>query len=343
MVYGLVKLFLICGVFLGLGYFAASLYIWFAAFFALTWWFGMPVWVHGVLLVALVLLGVPAIRRTLLSANIMRILEALKLLPTISKTEQEALEAGSIWVDAELFSGKPNLARMMNEPYPKLRDDERQFIENQCAQVCRMVDDLKAYKEGDLSPEVWAYLKKEKFLGLIIPKKYGGREFSAIGHSEVISVLGSSSIPLTISVMVPNSLGPAELLIHYGTQKQKDYYLPRLAAGEELPCFGLTESQAGSDAGSMTSSGVVFRGEDGQLYLRLNWEKRYITLGAAATLLGLAVKLKDPENLLGKGKFPGITCVLVPAGTKGVTLGRRHNPLGVPFINSPIRRSGAAR
>ena len=224
----------------------------------------------------------------------------------------------------------------MKEPYPGLSSKEKSFIENQCLTVSQMMDEDQAYRDGDLSKEVWDYMKQEKFLGLIIPEKYGGLGFSALGHSQVISALAAGSLPLTISTMVPNSLGPAELLIHYGTQKQKDYYLPRLASGQEIPCFGLTEPGAGSDAGSITSSAVIFKGEDGKLYLRMNWKKRWITLGAAATLLGLAVKLSDPDELLGKGKDLGITCVLVPSTVPGVVLGLRHCPLGVPFINSPI-------
>ena len=199
-----------------------------------------------------------------------------------------------------------------------------------------MHDEAKCYKDGDLSPEVWAYLKKEGFLGLIISKEYGGLGFSALGHSAVINKLASCSIPLAITVMVPNSLGPAELLMHYGTDDQKKNYLPKLAAGSEIPCFGLTEPGAGSDAGSIISSALVFKGDDGKLYLRMNWNKRWITLGAASTLLGLAVKVEDPDELLGKGKFPGISCVLVPSASEGVKLGQRHDPLGVPFINSPL-------
>ena len=171
------------------------------------------------------------------------------------------------------------------------------------------MDDDKAYKDGDLPIEIWNFLKKEKFLGIVIPKEYGGLGFSALAHSEIINTVSGCSLPLAISIMVPNSLGPAELLVHYGTQKQKDYYLPRLASGEDIPCFGLTEPNAGSDAGSITSKAIIFKGEDGKLYLRMTWEKRWITLGAASTLLGLAVKLYDPENYLGKGKNIGITCV----------------------------------
>ena len=266
----------------------------------------------------------------------MKILNMLKLLPKISDTEKIALEAGHTWADADLFSGKPNFRKLMREPYQKLSEKEQKFVDNQCETVCQMIDDDKAYIEGDLSKEVWDYLKKEKFLGLIIPEEFGGLGFSALGHSEVVSKLGTRSIPLAISVMVPNSLGPAELLVHYGTPEQKKHYLPRLAQGLEIPCFGLTEPQAGSDAGAMTSKGVLFKGEDGNIYVKLNWKKRYITLGAVSTVLGLAVKLFDPEQLLGKEENLGITCFLVPSDAKGVVLGKRHDPLGVPFFNSPI-------
>ncbi len=277
----------------------------------------------------------PATRK-MLTGRVMGLLKALKIMPQISQTEKVALEAGSTWIDAELFSGNPNFNKILREPYPQISAKEKAFIDNQCCTVSDMLDEDKAYRDGDLPAEIWDYMKKEKFFGLIIPEKYGGLGFSALGHSQVISALAAGSLPLTISTMVPNSLGPAELLIHYGTEKQKDYYLPRLATGQEIPCFGLTEVGAGSDAGSLTSSAVVFKGEDGKLYLRMNWKKRWITLGAVATVLGLAVKLSDPEELLGKGKDLGITCILVPSDVEGVVLGLRHDPLGVPFINSPI-------
>ena len=198
-----------------------------------------------------------------------------------------------------------------------------------------MVDDWDVYVKKDLPPGVWKYLKEKRFYGLIIPKKYGGLGFSASAHSAVIEKLASRSVPLSFTVMVPNSLGPAELLIHYGTEEQRSYYLPRLARGEEIPCFALTEPGAGSDAGGIRATGVVFKGEDGQLYLRLNWKKRYITLATISTVMGLAFKLKDPDNLLGKGENPGITCALIPTDTPGVVIDRRHDPMGLPVHNSP--------
>ncbi len=318
-----------------LGFVGAPYIIW-TVFLGLTLWtMAVPLPVFAVVFGVLAVFNIPFIRRALLSTPIARTMERLKLMPVISDTERVALEAGSTWVDAELFSGKPNFDRIRKESYPKLSADEQSFIDNQVKTLCSMVTDWEIYKTRDLPPHVWDYLKKERFFGMIVPKEYGGLGFSALGHSEVIATLATHSVPVTVTCMVPNSLGPAELLAHYGTDKQKDYYLPRLAKGEEIPCFALTEPNAGSDAGSLTSSAVIFKGEDGKLYLRLEWDKRYITLAAVATIVGLAVRLYDPENLLGKGKDLGITCVLVPASTPGVVLGRRHDPLGVPFYNCP--------
>lgn len=320
----------------GLGYFGLPVLVWTVSSFALLWLLGAPKALVAVVVAPMALCCVPLLRRQIISANVMRLLKALKILPNISETEKIALEAGHTWADAELFSGKPDINKLMHEPYSRLSEKEQAFVDEQCQQVCRMMDDYKAYQEGDLPKEVWDYLRKEKFFGLVIPEEYGGLGFTGLGHSEVVSMLGTRSIPLAISVMVPNSLGPAELLVHYGTDEQKKHYLPRLATGEEIPCFGLTEHQAGSDAGSMSSQGVVFKDEAGKLMVRLNWKKRYITLGAVSTVIGLAAKLSDPENLLGKGKDLGITCFLIPSSTKGVVLGKRHDPLGVPFFNSPI-------
>ena len=321
---------------LGLGYFGLPLLVWTVSTFLLLWLLGVPKVLILVLTVPMAICCIPILRRQLVSANVMKTLKALKILPNISETEKIALEAGHTWADAELFSGNPNINKLMHEPYSKLSEKEQSFVDKQCQQVCRMMDDQKAYEDGDLPKEVWDYLRKERFFGLVIPEEYGGLGFSGLGHSEVVSMLGTRSIPLAISVMVPNSLGPAELLVHYGTDEQKKHYLPRLASGEEIPCFGFTEPQAGSDAGSMTSHGVVFKDDDGKLMVRLSWRKRYITLGAVSTVIGLAAKLSDPENLLGRGKNLGITCFLIPSNAKGVVLGKRHDPLGVPFFNSPI-------
>jgi acyl-CoA dehydrogenase len=280
------------------------------------------------------------IRRFVATAPVLEILRALKFLPKISDTEREALEAGTIWVDGELFSGRPDFDRLLTESWPRLSAEEQAFLDGPVEEVCRMTDDWDVNLRRDLSAETWAYLKKERFFGMIIPKEFGGLGFSAFAHSAVIAKLSSRSQTLAISVMVPNSLGPAELLLHHGTPEQKTRYLPRLATGDEMPCFALTEPGAGSDAGGMSSHGEVFRGDDGELYLRLTWNKRYITLASISTVLGLAFKLRDPENLLGKGTDPGITCALIPSDTEGVEIGRRHDPLGIPFYNCPTTGEG---
>ncbi len=333
--FGTFLLLLIAGT-LGAGFFTLPLWMWSAFSFAIIWVAGIPRFMLVVIALVLLIFNLPLLRRRLVSTHVMRLMQKMKILPVISETEKVALEAGTTWIDGELFSGNPNFHSVLQEPYPQLSQREWDFLNGPCEEICRKTDNDRAYEEKDLSSEVWAYIRKNKFWGLVIPEEYGGLGFSALGHGEVISKLSSCSIPLAITVMVPNSLGPGELILHYGTQKQKDYYLPRLAGGDEIPCFALTEAEAGSDAGSIQSSAVVFRGEDGQLYLRVNWSKRYITLGAVATLIGLAVKVFDPESLLGKGKELGISCVLVPSTAEGVLLGRRHDPLGVPFINSPI-------
>ncbi len=281
--------------------------------------------------------NIKPIRAALVSRLVLAGMKALKLIPEISETERTALKAGDVWVEGELFSGRPNFKRLMEESYPSLNAEEKAFVDGPVEQLCALVDDFKAWEDKDLPEDVWNYIKKEKFLGMIIPKEYGGLGFTALAHSEVLSKLVTRSIPACISVMVPNSLGPAELLLHYGTDEQKKHWLPRLASGQEIPCFGLTEPGAGSDAGSITSSAVVFQGDDGKLYLKLNWNKRWITLAAASTVIGLAFRLEDPNNLLGKGKSPGITCALIPSKTPGVKADRRHDPLGVPFFNCPTQ------
>jgi len=285
--------------------------------------------------VVMVVFNVRSLRTALVSVPVMKVMKALKFLPVISDTERTALTAGTVWIDGDLFSGKPDWDKLVREPYPDLNAEERTFLDGPCAEVCRMVDDWQVFQERDLPPNVWDYLKEHGFFGLIIPKEYGGKGFSASMNSAVVAKLSSRSGPLGITVMVPNSLGPAELLVHYGTDAQKQHYLPRLARGEEMPCFALTEPGAGSDAGAMSANGVVFEGDDGQLYVRLNWTKRYITLAAISTVLGLAFKLRDPDNHLGKGEDVGITCALIPTNTPGVEVGRRHDPLGVPFYNCP--------
>lgn len=278
---------------------------------------------------------IPFLRVILISSPLVSTIKKLHLMPSISQTEKIALRAGDVWVDGDFFSGSPDFEKILNEPYPKLTDEEREFLDTKVERVCEMTNDFKVFAQRDLSPEVWQYLKENKFFGIIIPKEYGGLGFSALAHSAVIQKQSSCSQVLSITTMVPNSLGPAELILHYGTQKQKDYYLPRLADGREIPCFALTEPLAGSDATSITSSGEVFE-QNGELFIRLNFNKRYITLGAVATVIGLAFVLRDPKELLKKGKELGITCALVDSKLEGVVQGRRHDPLGVPFINSPI-------
>lgn len=284
-----------------------------------------------------IILLVPSIRQEVISRHLVALVNKLHLMPSISQTEKTALRAGTIWVDGEFFSGKPSFDTIFKETYPKLSPQEQAFLDNEVNTVCAMTDDWEVFKERDLSKEVWQYLKEKKFFGMIIPESYGGLGFSALGHSAVIQKMASRSQVLAITTMVPNSLGPAELLLHYGTTAQKDHYLPRLADGRDIPCFALTEPLAGSDATSIRSSGEVFKDKEGNVKIRLQFEKRYITLGAIADIIGLAFVLKDPENILGRGEDLGITCALVSSKLKGVVQGRRHDPLGVPFINSPIK------
>ena len=276
------------------------------------------------------------IRMQLVTRPLFNLLKSKGLLPSISETEKTALRAGDVWMEGDLFSGHPDFEGIFAYPYPKLSDEEQAFLDNEVEQLCAMTDDWEVFQKRDLPDKVWDYIKKKRFLGMIIPKKYGGLGFSAYGHSCVIEKLATRSQVLAITVMVPNSLGPAELLLHYGLDDQRKYYLPRLADGREIPCFALTEPEAGSDATSIRSSGTVFTDSDGELKIRLQFEKRYITLGSIATVIGLAFILKDPENLLGMGENPGITCGLVDALKEGVDQSRRHDPLGVPFVNAPL-------
>ena len=261
------------------------------------------------------------------------------MLPSMSDTEREALEAGNVWWDGELFSGMPEWDRLMSFPPPELSDEEQAFLDGPCEELCRMLDEWDiAHERGDMPPDVWSFIKKHRFFAMIIPKQYGGLEFSAYANAMVIAKLASRSTTASSTVGVPNSLGPAELLLHYGTEEQKDRYLPGLASGDEIPCFALTSPQAGSDAAAIIDSGVVCKGQwDGKeiIGIRLNWEKRYITLAPIATVLGLAFKLRDPDRLIGDVEDYGITAALIPTDTPGVTIGRRHNPLSIPFQNGP--------
>jgi acyl-CoA dehydrogenase len=318
-----------------LGYLGASLWLWTVYTIVVLAIFNPPisVWV-GFGAIALIL-NLPALRQRLITAPIVKLIHQMKLLPKISETERAAIEAGNVWVEGEFFTGKPNFDRIRNEPYPQVSPELQAFLDGPVERVCQMATDWEIYQRKDLPPEVWDYLRQEKFFGMMIPQEYGGLGFSNLAYSTVMVKLASRSFTHVATVGVTNSLGPAKLLLRYGTSEQKQHYLPRLASGEDIPCFALTEPTAGSDAANLSSSGEVFRGEDGKLYLRLNWRKRYITLGAIATLLGLAFRLRDPDNLLGKGQDVGITCVLVPTNTPGVLINKRHDPMGVPFYNSP--------
>ncbi|MCC7441584.1 MAG: acyl-CoA dehydrogenase [Bdellovibrionales bacterium] len=316
----------------------APLFLWTALAAGVLWTLEAPQWAWITFGAVAAAFNLPPIRRFVASLPIMKLMDAAGLIPAISETEMQALKAGNVWVEGEFFTGKPNFKRILNEPYPELTREEQAFLDNQVEKLCGMVTDWDIWQKRDLPVEAWEFIKKEGFLGMIIPKEYGGLGFSALAHSAVLGKLASRSVPLCITVMVPNSLGPGELLNHYGTDAQKKHYLPRLAKGQEVPCFALTEPHAGSDAGSIQAAGEVFKGADGKLYVRLNWNKRWITLAAISTVLGLAFRLKDPNNLLGRGAGDlGITCALIPSNTKGVVLGKRHDPLGVPFFNCPTR------
>ena len=298
--------------------------------FNLSLLFWLPFWAISVLLVF------PNIRQKILTPFIIFLIRNLGLLPKISQTEKIALTSGTTWVDGELFSGNPDFKKIMEMSYPKLTQEEQNFIDNEVEELCKICVDYQVQILRDLPPEVWQYLRDKKFFGMIIPKTHGGLGFSAFAHSCIIEKLASRSVPLAITAMVPNSLGPAELLLHYGTKSQQDYYLPRLADGRELPCFALTEPLAGSDATSIQSNGVIFKNENGEIKIRLNWNKRYITLGAYATVIGVAFQLRDPDKILSENSEIGITCALIANTTAGVVQGRRHDPLATPFVNSPL-------
>ncbi|MGY2275485.1 MULTISPECIES: acyl-CoA dehydrogenase [Pseudomonas] len=261
-----------------------------------------------------------------------------KVLPPMSETERDAIDAGTVWWDGELFSGRPDWDKLLAYPKVQLTEEEQAFIDGPTEELCAMVSDWEIGQAMDLPPAAWEHIKTHGFFALIIPKEYGGKGFSAYAHSQVAMKLATRSGDLASTVMVPNSLGPAELLLHYGTEEQRNHYLPRLARGDDIPCFALTGPLAGSDAGAMPDTGVICKGEwEGKetLGLRLNWEKRYITLGPVATLLGLAFKAHDPDHLLGEEEDLGISLALIPTDTPGVEIGRRHLPLGAAFMNGP--------
>ena len=262
-----------------------------------------------------------------------------KMLPKMSQSEAIALEAGGLGFEKEIFTGKPNFDKLLKDlPAPKLTKEEKAFIDGPAEELCKMLDQwaINNSEEADLPEHVWDFIKKNKFLGMEIPKKDGGLGFSHYAHSAVVEKLASRSVTAAVSVMVPNSLGPGELIHRYGTKKQQEYFLPRLAEGKEIPAFALTEPNAGSDATSIQSKGVVFKDEKtGEIKIKLNWEKRYITLGPISTVLGLAFQLEDPDNLLGKGTSPGITAALIDTKLPGVRIGERHRPVDIPFQNGP--------
>lgn len=300
------------------------------------------VWTPWMLLpLAIILLpfNLPVMRRSMFSKPALHSFQ--KVMPPMSRTEKEAIDAGTTWWEGDLFRGKPDWQKLHNYPQPRLTEEEQAFIDGPVEEACRMANDFEITHEmADLPPELWAYLKQHRFFAMIIKKEYGGLEFSAYAQARVLQKLAGVSGILAITVGVPNSLGPGELLQHYGTDEQKDHYLPRLARGDEIPCFALTSPEAGSDAGAIPDTGVVCMGEwQGQqvLGMRLTWNKRYITLAPIATVLGLAFKLSDPEHLLGDTEELGITCALIPTHTPGVEIGQRHFPLNVPFQNGPTR------
>src|SRR5260221_1323937 len=261
-----------------------------------------------------------------------------KLLPPISPTERDAIAAGTVWWDADLFSGKPDWSKLRGFKKPTLSPEEQLFLDGPVEKLCAMLNDWEIRRAGDLPEHVWAFIQDNGFMGMIIPKERGGLGFSALMHSQVVLKIASRSPSAAVTVMVPNSLGPAELLMRYGTDEQRDYYLPRLAKGLEIPCFALTAPEAGSDAASIPYRGIVCYGDyKGQKVLgaRVTRSKRYITLAPVATILGLAFKLYDPEHLLGEKEDIGITLALVPTNTPGVQIGRRHFPADQSFQNGP--------
>ena len=273
-------------------------------------------------------------------AMLMKWMKAQRILPSISDTERQALEAGSVWIDGDFFRGNPDFERALREPYSTLPDEEQAFLDGPVEELLNMVDRYEVARTRRIPDEAIEFIKRNGFMGLLIPKQYGGRQMSTLGVSTVLAKLNTWNSAVATFVTIPNSLGAAELIIHYGTQAQKDHYLPKLASGEYVPCFGLTEPTAGSDAASIKADGLVFRDSDGEIKIKLNFRKRYITLAPVATLATLACKLRDPDNLLGKtdGKHDdlGITCVMIHKGTPGFTNGDHHEPIGDPFYNGPL-------
>ncbi len=287
--------------------------------------------------ILIVLFGIPATRRALVSRPIMRAVG--RALPEMGETEKIALEAGTVGWDGELFSGKPDWSKLLDFQITPLTEEEQSYIDGPTEELCNRLDEWQISQDRDLSPKIWDYLKSKGFFGIIIPKEYGGLGFSAHAHSAIVTKLSSRSVTAAVTVMVPNSLGPGELLLHYGTDEQRNHYLPRLATGQDIPCFALTEPGAGSDAANGQSQGIVCKGTwQGKEVtgIRLTFNKRYITLAPVATLVGLAFRLLDPDKFLGDTEDLGITCALLPRDTPGLIIGNRHDPMGVPFQNGPV-------
>jgi len=302
-------------------------------------WHGAIRFLWSLYLAVLLVMTIPSLRRWVISDRLYRFYKAS--MPDISATERDALEAGTVWWDGELFSGTPDWQKLLDLPQARLSAEEQVFLDGPTEQLCGMLDDHRICEvDKDLTPQTWRYLKEQGFFGMIIPKEYGGKGFSATGHASVVMKIATRSISAALTVMIPNSVGPGKLLLKYGTEEQKSFWLPRLARGEEIPCFALTGPEAGSDAGAIPDVGVVCRGEfhgkPDVLGIRLNFEKRYISMAPVATVLGLAFKLEDPEHLLGNRSHLGITLALVPAATHGVSSGTRHDQLHMAFMNGPL-------
>ena len=321
---------------LALGMYKAPLWAWAGALAAaaLIWQteavhghtgvFGFLLWL---LVVAFAVLAVPAIRRNYVSAPVFKFVKGT--LPKVSDTEAQALEAGTVGFDAELFSGTPDWDKLRAIAPIVLTPEEQAFLDGPTDELCGLIDDWQVrHTQREIPDKIWDFVKSRGFLGMLISKEHGGLGFSAQAQSLIIGKIASRSPDVVTIVMVPNSLGPGELIEKYGTEQQKHYYLPRLAKGEEIPCFALTGPTSGSDAATMRDIGTVIRGTDGKPAIRLSWDKRYITLGPKATLLGLAFRLFDPDNILGKGDTLGITVAMIPTKHPGVQIGRRHLPAG---------------
>lgn len=333
-------------VLIGLAFFQASRWVWAPVLAVLllaitfcgdwSWWALAPIW--AIFIIVAVFAHVPVLRVRLVTQPILAYLR--KTMPPMSDTERVAIEAGDVWWEGDLFAGKPDWKKFLQQPAPTLSPEEEAFVTHQTETLCAMINDWQIQSSGDMPKEIWDYLKQERFLGMVIDKEYGGLGFSALAHSTVINKIATRSVNVVVNTMVPNSLGPAELLKHYGTQEQKDHYLPRLARGDEIPCFGLTSDEVGSDAGALTDKGVICKGQhEGKevLGIRVNWQKRYITLAPIATIISIAFRLYDPEHLLGERDDLGITLALVPTNHPGVEVGQRHWPMFLNFMNGPCR------